>query len=253
MNNKEYYFKHDYNPTNDPKIVCLLSDYKSLGYALFWRIIEMMHQADNNKLPFKNHIFNSIALQMYTSVEQVKAFVNSCINDYELFQKDDDFFWSERVLRNIEDMNDLSEKRRQAAKKSWENRKTNASAMQSKALQCNKNKINKNKINKNKINNIEIDSSPSQINNKFFNDEEYQNEIINKISDKYKTDINFVKSEVKKFVSYWTEPNKSGTKVKWQKQDTFEITRRLATWFNNIKNFNSQSTNNKIWGDSIKL
>lgn len=36
--------------------------------------------------------------------------------------------------------------------------------------------------------------------------------------------------EVGKFISYWTEPNKSGTKVRWQLESTFDIQRRLYTW-----------------------
>lgn len=48
-----------------------------------------------------------------------------------------------------------------------------------------------------------------------------------------------VDSELKKFVSYWTEPNKSGTRVRWEQQQTFEVKRRIATWFNNIKSTGS--------------
>ena len=50
------------------------------------------------------------------------------------------------------------------------------------------------------------------------------------------------RQELKKFVSYWTELNKSGTKQKWELQKTFEVQRRLATWFGNIRGFNKQST-----------
>lgn len=39
-----------------------------------------------------------------------------------------------------------------------------------------------------------------------------------------------LKGEMKKFIVYWTEPNKSGTKQKWQLQQTFDIKRRLYTW-----------------------
>lgn len=37
--------------------------------------------------------------------------------------------------------------------------------------------------------------------------------------------------EVRNFISWWTEPNSTGSKLKWQKQDTFEVSRRLRTWF----------------------
>jgi len=44
-------------------------------------------------------------------------------------------------------------------------------------------------------------------------------------------DRNEVMQEIKRFILYWTEPNKSGTKVRWQMQKTFDVRRRLATWF----------------------
>jgi DNA-binding MarR family transcriptional regulator len=39
-----------------------------------------------------------------------------------------------------------------------------------------------------------------------------------------------IKVEMRKFYSYWTEPNKSGTKVKWELERTFDVKRRLYTW-----------------------
>jgi hypothetical protein len=44
-----------------------------------------------------------------------------------------------------------------------------------------------------------------------------------------------------KFCNYWTEKNKSCTKMKFELQKTFEISKRLATWANNDKEFNKQS------------
>jgi hypothetical protein len=44
--------------------------------------------------------------------------------------------------------------------------------------------------------------------------------------------------EIKKFFSYWTEPNKSRTKLKWEMQQTWDTKRRLGTWFVNSVKFN---------------
>jgi phage replication O-like protein O len=55
--------------------------------------------------------------------------------------------------------------------------------------------------------------------------------------------------EIQKFVSYWTEPNRTGTKVRWQMEKTFEIQHRLYVWLSRIKDFNK--TNNgrtRKWG-----
>lgn len=37
--------------------------------------------------------------------------------------------------------------------------------------------------------------------------------------------------EIQKFYFYWTEKNGTGTKQRWQTERTFEVDRRLATWF----------------------
>lgn len=46
--------------------------------------------------------------------------------------------------------------------------------------------------------------------------------------------------EVIKFATYWTEKNKSGTKQRWELESTFEVKRRLATWFAKIREFNNK-------------
>ena len=37
------------------------------------------------------------------------------------------------------------------------------------------------------------------------------------------------------FISYWTEPNKSKTKLKFEMQTTWDLKRRLNTWVENSK------------------
>ena len=49
-------------------------------------------------------------------------------------------------------------------------------------------------------------------------------------------------AEVKKFVSYWTEPNKSGTKQRWELEKVFDLQRRLQTWLNNVSKFTHNNT-----------
>lgn len=45
-------------------------------------------------------------------------------------------------------------------------------------------------------------------------------------------------TEMQKFVSYWTEPNKSKTKLKWELERTWDIKRRVGTWMRNSIKFN---------------
>lgn len=83
--------------------------------------------------------------------------------------------------------------------------------------------------------------TPAQIARNFFNNSDIQEKLTNQLQNKYNADYNFLKAEIQKFILYWTEPNKSGTKQRWEQQKTFEITRRLTTWFNNSNKFNKQN------------
>lgn len=96
---------------------------------------------------------------------------------------------------------------------------------------------NNNDNNYNNENNREGKSPPAQIAKKFFSDKELQKQVIQKITEKYNADINAVTREIGKFVDYWTESNKSGTRQKWETQNTFEVDRRIKRWLENIKDF----------------
>lgn len=50
----------------------------------------------------------------------------------------------------------------------------------------------------------------------------------------------------KKFISYWTEPNKSKTKLRFQLEKTWDTKRRLETWASRDKNFNTSSAQHTV-------
>ena len=85
------------------------------------------------------------------------------------------------------------------------------------------------------------ENTPSEIAKKFFNREDLFQHTLRSLTEKGAPEEQ-VRAELEKFVSYWTEPNKSGTKVRWEMQKTFEVSRRLATWFGNAKGFKKTST-----------
>lgn len=115
-----YWFPHDFEPTSDPKMTSLIGKYGAIGYGIYWRIIEMLHSEESHKLKKKEYIFTAIGMQMLTGVEQVKAVVEYAIMPCELFHDDQDFFWSNRVFRNIERRKEISEIKSIAGKKSAE-------------------------------------------------------------------------------------------------------------------------------------
>ena len=112
-----FYFPHDYDPANDPKIICLLGIYGGLGYGIFWRIIEMLHQEETHKLPMEDYIYTAIAKQMITDNNTVITLLNDAITKFKLFQSDNKFFWSNRVNKNILDREEKRQKKANAGKK----------------------------------------------------------------------------------------------------------------------------------------
>lgn len=54
----------------------------------------------------------------------------------------------------------------------------------------------------------------------------------------------YPKEMIRAFYDYWSEANKSRTKMRWEMQKTWELSRRLVTWANNDKNFNKNQNNN---------
>lgn len=95
-----------------------------------------------------------------------------------------------------------------------------------------------------KLKEREAEASPSQVAKTFFNDVDEQERIIDLLEAKgYNRTI--VVREVVKFVSYWTEKNKSGSKERYEMEKTFEVGKRLATWFSRVKDFSGQANKGK--------
>lgn len=50
-----------------------------------------------------------------------------------------------------------------------------------------------------------------------------------------------IRLEIESFRQFWTEKNATGTKERWQMEPTFEIKRRLNTWFRRVRDFQGRS------------
>ena len=100
-------------------------------------------------------------------------------------------------------------------------------------------RIGKDRIGKDSISG---ELTPSQVMKLFLEDDSYFNKVADFLAEKIRLDKVVILQELKSFKSYWSELNKSGLKQRWEMEKTFELNRRLTTWFNNIKKFNKQKT-----------
>jgi hypothetical protein len=121
MKKEAYYFSHDSNAKDDPKILQLRMEMGWEGYGLFWAIIEMLRNESDFRM--RTH-YKGIAFALQTHEDCIKRL----INDFDLFQLDDQYFWSESLLKRMELKEERSEKARESAKKRW-NRDNDANAM----------------------------------------------------------------------------------------------------------------------------
>lgn len=116
-----FYFSHDYNARNDPKIKRLLAKHGMVGLGVFWAIIEDLYN-NANVLPTD---YESIAFDLRTE----KSIIESVIKDFDLFVIDKIDFGSTSVERRLNERNAKSEKARNSANIRWSKLKTDANAL----------------------------------------------------------------------------------------------------------------------------
>ena len=207
---QSYYFSHDVDAFNDPKIVAMISEYGVIAYAWWWIIIEKLASYEDYKLPLKKYTFvaldNELGMkneQNLTCVEHVFnknehvleqntfcsfcsfLFISALINDFELLACDDEYFWSPSLTRRFElrktKNEEISQKRRLAGLKSAEARRENKqkrTSVQQNLTHVQQNQLIKEK--KRKENNIERDTRAREDENplSMFEDEEVKNKPI---------------------------------------------------------------------------
>lgn len=125
-----YYFQHDYNARNDPKLQDVLIEHGAAGIGVFWCIVEQLYEQDGF-LPLKSCKSIAFALHVESKI------VESVVQDFDLFQNDGEKFWSKSVNARLEKRKTISESRKLAAIKRWQSMqaqqgqcKTDANAMQ---------------------------------------------------------------------------------------------------------------------------
>ena len=203
-----YYFSHDVNASNDPKIVAMESEFGVISYAWWWKLIEKLASSEDYRLPFKKYTFIALDKELGILNENERPlnenerplnenehtffcsnksflFVNSLINDFELLECDDEYFWSPSLIRRQEERRSKFEKkqeqRRLAGIKSGEARRKkeqNRTVVQriSTVVEQNEQKERKGK----EINNIERDTRAREDENplSMFDDDEIKNKPI---------------------------------------------------------------------------
>jgi hypothetical protein len=142
MSKDAYYFSHDSNARNDEKMLSLRMKLGMEGCGVYWCIIEMLRDSTDYRMRMQ---CERIAFELHTKKEIVK----SVISDFELFNNDNNYFWSESLLRRMEIKEKKSQKARESAKARWEKAdamRTHSDSNASKGKESKKNKRKESKV-----------------------------------------------------------------------------------------------------------
>ena len=211
---KKTYFNHDSIARNDYRIVKMRSKLGMESYGIFWSVLEMLF-TEENKLCIEDYDSLAFGLQCDSKI------LKQVIEDFDLFVIEDGCFYSKRLHKQINDINNKSNKAKDNANKRW--------SMQS---QCDRNAsiVNKSSsISKSKsIEERVIDFNKSIQSIEGISGDDKEN-----------------------FFLYWTEKNKSGSKFRAEMEKTFSIPLRLKRWSSN--NFNKQKSRFPDYFDSLLM
>ena len=207
---KQTYFPHDSNARNDIKIVRLRKDLGLEGYGAYFCLLEMLF-SDKNMMMLDD--VDTLAYSLQCKSEVLRA----VINNYDLFIINDNSFYSARLNETIGEIVKKSVRASENAKKRWNKEQPQS---EPNAIKLNKSKVKEIKEDKNKEDNL-----------------------IHKRLIKFKKEIDafteFSQEDRQNFYDYWSEPNKSNTRLRFELQQTWSLKRRLNRWANSQYNSNN--------------
>lgn len=123
-----YFFSHDCNARNDPKILALRSVYGAEGYGVYFMLIEILREQPEYKLAVNKYIWSTLAMQMQMQADTVQKIIEDCCTEFTdgesnepLLINDGKHLYSASLLRRMGRVEDVSRIRSAAARKRWEN------------------------------------------------------------------------------------------------------------------------------------
>jgi len=105
------FIRHDESASRDDKILRMREKYGARGYGLYWEIVEYLFTSDGRaELNYK-----IVSISIGEDVRAVRNFLSDCIEMYRLFESDGRYFWSNRLVSEIDRIIGNSKKKSMAA------------------------------------------------------------------------------------------------------------------------------------------
>jgi len=137
--NGDLWFPHDYNAGGNPQLTSLMLREGVEGYGIYWCMIETMHKSENGMFEKKQYNYDALAMRigatacdrnatamrplteserLKATADRIKAVLQTCV-DVELFEENEQFIVSLRVIENLENAKKISQQNSENARKLW--------------------------------------------------------------------------------------------------------------------------------------
>ncbi len=130
MKKDTFYFSHDYDASNDPKLQEVLMEHGVAGWGVFWYIVERLYE-QGGRLPLKQ--CKCIAFALHADCNMVE----SVVKNFGLFDNNGKMFWSNSVNKRLDKRQSIQEKRKRAALSRWKSNTKKQDKTESNALASN--------------------------------------------------------------------------------------------------------------------
>jgi len=219
------YFPHDEDATDDPKMMIMISQLGLEGYGIYWVLIEYLRKQPGYTAPLM--IVDSLARRFGSSREKFEVVITKYNDSFPtpLFVINKNTFYSPSLQNRMLRLDEKREKMKTNALKRWAG-DANVMQLHSESIPiAMQSKVKDSKVKDSKVEKSKEEKEKDLLNRKraFFSEVEkftqYPGEML------------------QSFFDYWTETNKSGTRMKFELERTFEVSKRLSTWAQREKTF----------------
>jgi NACalpha-BTF3-like transcription factor len=227
MKKDAYYFPHFSNARHDRKIKRVSKELGIEGYGIYFMLLEVLREQPDLRYPMSD--IDLLSDEFGTSEQKVRT----VICNYQLFEiEDNQKFFSPKLIEYLQPYFKMKEQRRIAGEASAAKRMFN-----DRSTTVQQSKVKESKVKESKADNIELLRNRAQD----------FSETLKPYLEKYGSDM------LNAFYSYWTEPNKSKTKMRFELEKTWDVERRLNTWASREKPQNKQQSTGKDISDYLKM
>lgn len=112
-----YWFKHDCNASNDPKLLSIRHIHGWAGAGMYWALVEILREQEGYKYPCDEHNLQMLSTRLFLDYSKFHSFFFDCLR-VQLFKEKNGFFYSESLNNRMKVRNTLAINGSKGGKKS---------------------------------------------------------------------------------------------------------------------------------------